>query len=105
MIRTLWAISPAIRDFLARWMPTNRLLAAIRTRRGLKWGVPTMGLGVLYFLAAAILVNAIHDGGPGWLNLFVLLTCWNSLKMVWIGPISLVMLARCHWVEAHAMNT
>ena len=96
MIRLLLAISPVIRDFLARYMPTNRLLAAIRTRKGLKWGMPAMGLGVLYFLVAAILTNVIRDGGPGWLNLLVLLTCWNGLKLVWIGPVAVVtVVKRC----------
>jgi hypothetical protein len=99
MVRLLWAISPVIRGFLARWMPTNRLLAAIRTRRGLKWGVPAMTLGVAYFFVAACLVAAIRDGDPAWLNALVLLACWNGLKFLWIGPVSVVRLARCRWVE------
>ncbi|MCL1900177.1 MAG: hypothetical protein FWG11_06685 [Promicromonosporaceae bacterium] len=94
MIRLLWAISPRIRDFLARWMPTNRLLAAIRTRRGLKWGVPAMALGVAYFLLAAALVAIIRDGGPTWVNAFVFLTVWNGFKFLWIGPVSLICLAK-----------
>jgi hypothetical protein len=102
MIGLLWAISPVIRDFLARWMPTNRLLAAIRTRRGLKWGVPAMGLGVLYWLAAATLTTVIRDGGPAWLNVVVLLAIWNGIKFMWIGPVSLVALARVKWAEARA---
>ncbi|MDR1427595.1 MAG: sulfate permease [Bifidobacteriaceae bacterium] len=99
MIRTLWAVSPAIHGFLARWMPTNRLLAAIRTRRGLKWGVPAMLLGVIYFFAAACLVAAIRDGGPTWLNALVLLTCWNGFKFLWIGPVSLALLIRSRRAE------
>jgi hypothetical protein len=87
MIRLLWAISPRIRDFLARWAPTNRLLAAIRTRRGLKWGVPAMALGGVYFLLAAALVAVIRDGGPAWLNAVVLLAMWNGFKFIWIGPV------------------
>jgi hypothetical protein len=88
MIRLLWAISPTIRDFLARWMPTNRLLAAIRTRKGLKWGVPAMALGVAYFYIAAVLANIVCDGGSGWLNMLILLACWNGFKFLWIGPVS-----------------
>jgi hypothetical protein len=94
MIRLLWAVSPIVRDFLARWTPTNRLLAAIRTRRGLKWGVPAMGIGVLYWLAAATLNTVIRDGGPTWLNALVLLFIYNGFKFLWIGPVSLVLLAR-----------
>ncbi len=92
MIRLLWAISPVIRDFLNRWMPTNRLLAAIRTPCGLKWGVPAMGIGVLYFLAAAILTVVIRDGGPEWLYALVLLFVWDAFKFLWIGPICVVKL-------------
>ncbi|MCL1897865.1 MAG: hypothetical protein FWG16_03485 [Micrococcales bacterium] len=73
-------------------MPTNRLLGAIRTRRGLKWGVLAMGIGVLYFIIAAGLTAIVRDGGPGWLNLVVLLSAWNGLKFLWIGPISAVQL-------------
>jgi len=94
MIRLLWAISPTIRDFLQRWVPTNRLLAAIRTPRGLKWGVPAMGIGLLYILAASTLTAAIRDGAPEWLYALVLLFIWDGFKFLWIGPVSLVILAR-----------
>ena len=102
MIRLLWAISPVVRDFLARRAPTNRLLAAIRTRRGLKWGVPAMGLGVAYFFLAACLVAVIRDGGPTWLNVAVLWACWNGFKFLWIGPVSLVALVRTMTHARHA---
>jgi hypothetical protein len=80
-------------------MPTNRLLAAIRTRRGFKWGVPAMALGVVYFLLAAVLVVVIRDGGPGWLNVGVIWACWNGFKFMWIGPVSVVALARAKFTE------
>lgn len=51
-------------------MPTNILLDAIRTRRGLKWGVPAMFLAGPYLLAASVCNTLIAHGGPGWLNLF-----------------------------------
>ena len=38
MFRLIWTLSVRTRDYLHRYMPSNRLLAAIRTRRGLKWG-------------------------------------------------------------------
>ena len=100
MIRLLWAISPMIRDFLYRWMPTNRLLAAIRTRRGLKWGVPVMGIGVLYFLAAAALTSAIRDGASEWLYALVALCVWDGLKFLWIGPVSVMLLVKAHMIVA-----
>jgi len=98
MIRLLWAISPIIRDFLYRWMPTNRLLAAIRTPRGLKWGVPAMGIDVLYFLAAAALTSAVRNGAPEWLYAVVVLFIWNAFKFMWIGPMSVLSLVRARRV-------
>jgi hypothetical protein len=101
MIRQFWTLSIHTRTFLRRYMPTNILLDAIRTRRGLKWGVPAMLLAVPYLLAASICTNSLANGGPGWLNLLVLLLCWNALKFFAIGPASLVLLARSQVREHH----
>ena len=94
MFRTIWITSTHTRGFLRRYMPTNILIDAVRTRHGLKWGIPAMLLAVPYFLIAITLANHIQSGGPGWLNLIVLLTIWNGIKMLWLGPISLILLAR-----------
>ncbi len=92
MIRQLWTLSVHTRAFLRRYMPTNILLDAIRTRRGLKWGVPAMLLAVPYVLLANYCLTVIEDGGPSWLNLVILVALWNALKFTWIGPISLILL-------------
>lgn len=93
MLRTSVALSA--RGYgLLRYAPTNLLLNVIRTRRGLKWGVPAMLLAVLYLYAAAICTTIINDDGPGWLYLLVLLFIWNALKFLWIGPVSLLLLLR-----------
>ena len=73
-------------------MPTNILLDAIRTRRGLRWGIPAMLLAIPYLLIANLCVQAIADNGPGWLHLVVLWSIWNGLKMLWIGPVSVLLL-------------
>ncbi len=100
MLRLLWAMSVRTRYFLRRYMPTNILLDLIRTRRGLKWGIPAMLLAAPYLLAASICVNLITAGGPGWLNLLVLLFCWNALKFLVMGPVSLIVLIRVRIREA-----
>ncbi|MBN6811302.1 sulfate permease [Kocuria marina] len=102
MLRLIWTLSVHTRNFLRRYMPTNRLLDAIRTRRGLKWGVPAMLLAIPYLLAAAVFRGLIEGGGLGWLNLLVLLCLWNSMKLVIIGPVSLVLLIRARTREAVA---
>mgnify|MGYP000959883017 CR=1 FL=1 len=93
MIRLIWTVSVHTRYFLRRYMPTNILLDAIRTRRrGLKWGIPAMLLAIPYLLIANLCAQAIADNGPRWLHLVVLWSIWNALKMVWIGPVSVVLL-------------
>lgn len=104
MIRLLWAGSVHTRYFLRRYMPTNILLDAIRTRRGLKWGIPAMLLTVPYFFIAAITVQLIEYGMPDWLNVLVLLSLWNALKMIWIGPSSLILLARVRASESRSRH-
>lgn len=100
MLRLLWAASVRIRYFLRRYMPTNILLDLIRTRRCLKWGIPAMLLAVPYLLLASICANLVADGGPGWLNLLVLLFVWNALKFIVMGPVSLALLVRVRIQEA-----
>ncbi|WP_194396235.1 sulfate permease [Microbacterium atlanticum] len=100
MFGLVWMLSIRIRVFLRRFMPTNILLGAIFTRRGLKWGLPAMVLAGVYFVAAALCAGAISQGAPGWLNLLVLLCLWNALKFVAVGPASLFCLLRVRMGEA-----
>lgn len=102
MIRLIWAASVHTRYLLRRYMPTNILLDAIRTRRGLKWGVPAMLLAIPYLLIANVCVQLIEGSSPGWLHLVVLWAIWNMLKMLWIGPVSVVLLIRARLREARA---
>ena len=100
MIRLLWAASVRTRYYLRRYMLTNIALDAIRTRRGLKWGVPAMLLAAPYLLAASICTSLIADGGPGWLNLLVLLFIWNAIKFIIMGPVSATRLIVVRLAEA-----
>ena len=102
MIRLLWAASTNVRCFMRRYMPSNILLDAICTRRGLKWGVPAMLLAIPYLLIANLCVRLVADGGPGWLHLIVLVCIWSAFKMLWIGPISVVLLVRARFRESRA---
>ena len=102
MFRFIWTLSVRTRDFLYRYMPSNRLLAAMRTRRGLKWGIPVMLVALPYALIASICSGAAADGGPGWLHLVVLWACWNALKFIIMGPVSVVLLVRANIAEAAA---
>ncbi len=100
MFRLIWTISVRTRDYLHRYMPSNRLLAAIRTRSGLKWGIPAMLVALPYILIASICSSSAADGGPGWLHLIVLWACWNALKFIIMGPVSVALLIRARLREA-----
>lgn len=93
MFRLIWAASVRTHSILS-YAPTNLLLAVTRTRRGLRWGIPAMLLAIPYLLAAHWCVTTIEAGGPGWLNLLVLLCGWNSIKLILNGPITAVLLIR-----------
>ena len=101
MFRLIWAASVRTHSILS-YAPTNLLIAATRTRRGLRWGIHMMLLAIPYLLAAYWCVTAIEAGGPGWLNLVVLLCGWNSIKLTLNGPITVVLLIRCRIQEAVA---
>lgn len=105
MFRLLWAASVHTRYYLRRYMPTNVALDAIRTRRGLKWGMPAMLLAIPYLLIANVCSQLIDDAAPGWLHLVVLWSIWCALKMLWIGPISVVLLIRARIREAVAARS
>lgn len=100
MFRSIWILSTYVRAFMRRCMPTNVILALIRRRQGLKWGVPAMALAVPYLLVAFWCANLTAAGGPGWVNIITLLALWNMLKFIAIGPTSFVLLLRSRRHEA-----
>ena len=99
MLRLTWIASVHLRYFMRRYLPTNIVLDAIRTRRGLKWGVPAMLLVVPYLYLASLCTLLADRGGTGWLYLVALVCVWNALKLIWIGPVSVVLLARTRAAE------
>lgn len=94
MIRPLLAITNFIYWLLQRYAPSNIVLRWIRSRGGLKWGMPAMLLAVPYLGFAFWYTSVAAGGGPGWLRLVVLLCLWNALKFIAFGPISLIILCR-----------
>ena len=85
-------------------LPSNVLLDLIRTRKGLKWGVPAMLLAGPYLAIAFWCTTLIENGGPEWLHLVVLVCLWNALKMMAIGPVSVVLLVRARAREYRAQR-
>lgn len=105
MIRLLWNASIHIRAFLRTWMPSNIVLDVIRRRQNLRWGVAAMMLAVPYFALAYWCRTMIEAGGPGWLNLIVLICIWSALKFIVIGPVSVVLLAKARLRERGEQRT
>ena len=102
MFGLIWGVTARAYYALRRFMPTNILLDAIHTRRGLKWGVPAMLLSVPYVLVAVLCARVVPTGESGWLSVLALLFAWNGLKFLVAGPVTLVRLLRVrHW-EARA---
>ena len=94
MFRSIWMLSIHAHDFFQHYMPSNRLLAATRTRRALKWGIPAMLVSVPYLAIANLFTILIDRGTPEWLHLVVLWGIWNALKFVLNGLVALFRLVR-----------
>lgn len=99
MFQLLIAFVSGIYTFFQRAMPTNMIIRATHTRRGLKWGAPAMLLAVVYVVVGAALAQRVASGAPGWINLLVLVCLWNALKFVVNGPVTLVRLVRVRALE------
>lgn len=99
MFRLIWAASVRTHSILS-YAPTNLLIAATRTRRGLCWGVPAILVAVPYWFVANWCITTIDSGGPSWLNLLVFLATWNMLKLIVNGPITALLLLHTWTREA-----
>ena len=95
-------LAATIHKLLRTYAPANILVDRLRTRRGLKWAFPVaLMLVPTYLFAAAITTTDIADGGPGWLNLVVLLFIWNAMKCAVMGVLTPWLLLRQCWSEHH----
>src|SRR5680860_735186 len=82
-----------IRTVLA-YAPSNRLAWRLRARGGLGSALAAMAAGAAYLFAAASCTVLLDGGGPGWLNVLVLLFIWNAFKLGLVGPVILFAHAR-----------
>ncbi len=89
MLTLMWNLSAAIRGYLRFYMPTNIAIDLLRTRRGLKWAVPAALVAVpAYLFAMSLCATVVERGGPGWLNVLVLLFAWNAMKFAALGVVT-----------------
>ena len=94
MLVLLWNVSAAIRGYLRFYMPTNRALDWLGSRRGRKWAIPVaMVAAPAYLFGMSACAVIAQQPGLGWLNVLVFLFCWNALKFMWIGALAVPTLA------------
>jgi len=100
MFRLIMNFTTQVRWFLRCYAPSNIAVDAIRTRRGHKWGVPAaLVLVPFYLYAACFTTTLIERGGPGWLNVVVLVLIWDALKFAVMAPVSVGLLIRARIAE------
>jgi hypothetical protein len=95
-----WAVSTRLHNLFRRFAPSNILIRRTQTRTGIKWG-PLVGVAaaVLYGLLMLATATVLRKGGPGWVDLIVLLAFWNTVKFTCLIPVSLVRLLRARHQE------
>ncbi|HUZ01433.1 MAG TPA: hypothetical protein VMU89_13875 [Thermomicrobiaceae bacterium] len=95
-----WAISVRLYSLLQRFAPSNIVIRRVHTRSGIKWG-PLVGFaGILvYGLLMVATATVVRGGGPGWVNLFVLVGFWNTVRFAVLIPASTVRLLRVRHQE------
>ena len=93
MFALIVQLATTIRAVLAH-VPSNRLASRLRARGGLGSALAAMAAGAAYLFAAAVCTMLIDRGGPGWLNVLVLLFIWNAFKLALAGPAILAAGAR-----------
>lgn len=95
MFSLLWHLSIALRGYLRFYMPTNRAVDWLRTPRGLKWAIPVALVAVpAYVFAMSVCATLVERGGPGYLNVLVILFFWNAMKFAWLAVLSPVLMLK-----------
>jgi hypothetical protein len=88
-------LAAAIHGYLAFYMPTNRVVDWLRSPSGIKWAIPVAILATPgYLFAMSVCMTIIERGGPGYLNVLVMLFAWNAMKFVMLGALSPLLLYR-----------
>jgi hypothetical protein len=89
MLGLLWNLSAAIRGYLRFYMPTNRALDWLRSPRGLSWAIPAALVATPTYLYAMSFAAVVAERpGLGYVNLLVLLFCWNAVKFAWVAVLA-----------------
>jgi hypothetical protein len=89
MLALMWNLSAALTGYLRHYMPANRTVDWLRTPPGLKWAIPVALVATLtYLFAMSICATTVKQGGPGCLNVLVLLFAWNAFKFAMMAVLT-----------------
>lgn len=100
MFSFLWNLSVALRGYLRCYMPTNRAVESLRTFQGLNWAIPVALIATpSYIFAMSVCATSVERGGPGYLNVLVLLFAWNAMKFAVLGVLTPV-----YWLTLHRVD-
>ena len=76
----------AFQRYLAIYAPTNILIRRARSSPArFRTAAKLAGLAVVLLLAMRGVQACVSAGGPGWLNLIVLVLAWDALKVFWLA--------------------
>lgn len=102
MLTLILRMVTAVVSLLLRVSPGLRMLAWLRSRNGLRWGVPAMLIAVPYYFLARLCVLIIESGGPSVLHLLVLWCGILVCAFVLMGPLSVLILLKTRLTEKFA---
>lgn len=89
MFALFWNLSAALRGYLRCYMPTNRIVVWLRACQSIRWEISVALWATLaYLFATSICVTIVERGGPGYLNVCVLLFAWNATKFAILGVLA-----------------
>lgn len=72
--------------YLQMYAPSNAIVARVRQERPrLRVAAGLLVLAAALACAAILLSRWAAAGGPGWLNLVVLIAIWDAMKFTWVA--------------------
>lgn len=106
MFALFWNLSAALNGYMRFYMPTNRAVDYLRSPRGLKWAIPVALVATpAYLFAMSVCATIIERGGPGYLNVLVMIFAWNAIKFAVMGAVSFPMLCWRSALSAGRLRT
>lgn len=87
--------------YLVLYAPSNVLIRRVRaTAPALRTAAAMLAVTSSLIVALSVVSDALAAGGPGWLNLVVLVLAWDAIKIGWLAIAVLL-----RWVGIAARRT